>query len=81
MIWLGAMSYSLYVWHPIFVNRSVDSALTAFPLNLILAFGCALLSFYFIERPFRSLKKPTVRPGVESPIAAASRLRERAEFF
>lgn len=71
MVWLGTMSYSLYVWQQMFLNRNVDRALSTFPLNLILAFSCALLSFYFIERPFLFLKKQTVRPAMEAAATLA----------
>ncbi len=66
MVWLGAMSYSLYVWQQLFLNRYVDNVFTTFPLNLALSTICALLSFYFIERPLQSLKKPSARPAIET---------------
>lgn len=73
MVWLGAMSYSLYVWQQMFLSHMVQNVFTTFPLNLILTFASALLSFYFIERPFLSLRKPTLRRAAEAaPALAAS---------
>lgn len=74
MVWLGGLSYSLYVWQQIFLNRFVDNRFTAFPLNLILTTGCALLSFYCIERPVRSWRKRAARAAAEGvPVLAHSR--------
>ncbi|MCG2673210.1 acyltransferase family protein [Bradyrhizobium sp. GCM10023182] len=50
--WLGAISYSLYLWQQIFLTHNQDWTLRVFPLNIVSAFVCALLSYYFIERPF-----------------------------
>jgi peptidoglycan/LPS O-acetylase OafA/YrhL len=65
-VWLGKVSYSLYLWHlPVFVALGVfhgggPSAradwwlrLTALGLSLILA-AC---SYYFVERPFRRSRR------------------------
>ena len=66
LAFLGTLSYSLYVWQQLFLNRYVHNTFTTFPLNLILTVLCALLSFYLVERPFRLLKKQTVRPAMEA---------------
>jgi peptidoglycan/LPS O-acetylase OafA/YrhL len=72
--WLGGMSYSLYVWQQVFLDRYVDNVLTTFPVNLVLTIICALFSFYFIERPFLSLKKPAAGlAAATAPTLAASR--------
>jgi len=53
--WLGALSYSLYIWQQLWLVfpgvRSGLSFFRCFPLNLACAFACASLSYYFIERP------------------------------
>jgi peptidoglycan/LPS O-acetylase OafA/YrhL len=51
MIWVGALSYSLYLWQQIFLNRHSASFFCAFPINVMLAFAAAILSYYLIERP------------------------------
>lgn len=53
---VGVMSYSLYLWQQIFLNRRVDHVITMFPLNVILAVTCAWLSFRFVEMPFLELR-------------------------
>jgi peptidoglycan/LPS O-acetylase OafA/YrhL len=52
-IWLGVLSYSLYVWHMPFMNPELA---LPFPLNLALAFAAAILSYYLIEQPILQLR-------------------------
>lgn len=58
MLFLGRLSYSLYLWQGMFLcKRSPELDLVRrFPLDLALTFGCALASYYIIERPFLALK-------------------------
>src|SRR2546423_14370232 len=55
--WFGRLSYSLYLWQQLFLvwtgSRSpAMGALQSFPLNLACALGCAMMSYYWIEKPF-----------------------------
>jgi peptidoglycan/LPS O-acetylase OafA/YrhL len=50
-VWIGALSYSLYLWQEPFLNRYSSRWYTAFPANLVLAFLAAGISYYCIERP------------------------------
>jgi peptidoglycan/LPS O-acetylase OafA/YrhL len=52
LVWLGGLSYSLYLWQEPFLNHYAQSDVNTFPLNVILAFTCALASFYLVETPF-----------------------------
>ncbi len=64
--WIGRLSYSLYIWHQMFMLRErmtliPDNWLFAkwigsFPQNVIAAFVLATLSYYFLEKPILSLK-------------------------
>jgi peptidoglycan/LPS O-acetylase OafA/YrhL len=56
LMFIGVLSYSLYVWNPLFLNPAAHSALNALPVNFLGAFLAALLSHYLIERPFLALK-------------------------
>lgn len=54
--WVGRISYSLYLWQQLFfVQRFLESRplgrLQAWPLNLVLTFLLAVLSYYCVERP------------------------------
>jgi peptidoglycan/LPS O-acetylase OafA/YrhL len=50
-VWIGTLSYSLYLWQQPFLDRSSPAWYTAFPVNIALAFLAAILSYYAIERP------------------------------
>ena len=54
--YVGVLSYSLYLWQQPFLNRHSNQLMTAFPLNLVLAFAAALASYYLIERPALRLR-------------------------
>lgn len=65
LMFLGALSYSLYLWQQPFLDRHVKSPLTAFPLNILLAFAAALASYYFVEKPFLRIKKRFESPSIQ----------------
>jgi peptidoglycan/LPS O-acetylase OafA/YrhL len=52
MGFLGVLSYSLYLWQQPFLNRHLHMWWTAFPLNVVLVFLCAVGSYFAVERPF-----------------------------
>lgn len=49
---LGTLSYSLYLWQQLFLDRHATGWLHAFPENLALAVLAAAVSYYVIESPF-----------------------------
>jgi peptidoglycan/LPS O-acetylase OafA/YrhL len=57
LVFVGWISYSLYLWQQPFLNRASQAAIAQFPLNLILTIGAALASYYLIERPSLQLRK------------------------
>jgi peptidoglycan/LPS O-acetylase OafA/YrhL len=66
---LGVISYSLYLWQQLFLNRESTSLFCAFPLNLFLAIFMALVSYLLIEAPILRLR------------AAFERTRDRRRTF
>jgi len=61
LVWIGTISYSVYVWQELFLVHPAAAiplgSLSSFPLNIICVFVVSSLSFYFVERPFIALGK------------------------
>ena len=51
VMFVGQVSYSIYLWQNIFMFNAFESKLTAFPFSILWVAGAALASFYFIENP------------------------------
>lgn len=63
VVFVGTLSYSLYLWQQPFLNRQCTADVCAFPLNILLAIMCALGSYYLLERPLLSLRKRYTASG------------------
>jgi peptidoglycan/LPS O-acetylase OafA/YrhL len=56
--WIGWVSYSLYLWQQLFFGTNFVSspprlaAMREWPINLIALLGCAIFSYYLVEKPF-----------------------------
>jgi peptidoglycan/LPS O-acetylase OafA/YrhL len=76
--WFGGITYSLYLWQQLFLNRGSSAPWTAFPLNLLLALACGTTSYYLIEKPFLRLREkraPRRKPQpMPKPAAAQPRV-------
>lgn len=65
LVFVGQVSYSLYLWH--WPLLSFARVISDEPLTVtmgcgiaIVSFGCACLSYWFVERPFRRSETPAV---------------------
>ena len=85
MVYVGVISYSLYLWQQIFLNRTAAAPVNMFPVNIGLAILLALASFYLIERPSLALRQRLEKKWFGSdrhaapsaiPIAKPEALRE-----
>jgi len=56
LMYIGVLSYSLYVWNPLFLNAETHWFVNVFPLNFIGIFAAGAFSYYVIERPVLRLK-------------------------
>ena len=61
LTWLGALSYSLYVWHLLFLGDFVNQPMASWPTHdhrcwYVGAFVVACLSYYGLEQPVRRIK-------------------------
>jgi peptidoglycan/LPS O-acetylase OafA/YrhL len=70
---IGILSYSLYLWQQLFFSPSIGT-FSEFPLNILLMFIAAGLSYGLIERPFLLLKaglKPEKEPRPTGAVCVA----------
>jgi peptidoglycan/LPS O-acetylase OafA/YrhL len=56
MVFMGTISYSLYIWQQLFLVPNSLAPLNAFPLNVVYVFAAAILSYYLVERPFLAMR-------------------------
>jgi len=56
-MWLGAISYSLYLWQQIFLDRASRAWWMAFPQNLLFGVLLATVSYWFVEKPFLRVRE------------------------
>jgi peptidoglycan/LPS O-acetylase OafA/YrhL len=59
---VGTLSYSLYLWQQIFLNRRSGDWVNAGPQNLLLSVAAALASYFLLEKPLMKLRR-RLRPG------------------
>jgi peptidoglycan/LPS O-acetylase OafA/YrhL len=57
MVFIGTLSYSLYLYQQPFLNRHSDALVASFPLNLALALAAACASYYAVERPVLRIRR------------------------
>lgn len=73
VVFLGVLSYSLYLWQMPFLDHRSSTWMNAFPQNLLFVFLAALASYFLIERPFvrlrRRLRRDTGLPARARGIA------------
>lgn len=62
--WIGVLSYSLYLWQTVWLDQRNGFAQSVYPLNLLLLAGCAIGSYFLIERPFLSWRDRKPIPQV-----------------
>jgi peptidoglycan/LPS O-acetylase OafA/YrhL len=51
LVWMGTLSYSLYLWQQPFLNRHASGWMFDLPFSIAFAFAAALASHHLIEKP------------------------------
>lgn len=64
LVYVGVLSYSLYVWQQPFLNRGATGWAQRFPENIVLAFAAAISCHYVIEKPFLKIRDAMRKPSV-----------------
>jgi peptidoglycan/LPS O-acetylase OafA/YrhL len=73
VVYVGTLSYSLYLWQNVFFNHDWLAWPASFPINLVFASGMAMLSYYLVEKPFLRLRKSAAprRAMTSAPLTTA----------
>jgi len=61
MVWLGTLSYSLYLWQQVLLDRHATGWYARFPQNVLLALAVACASYFLLERPLLELRRRLAR--------------------
>jgi peptidoglycan/LPS O-acetylase OafA/YrhL len=57
IMFVGTLSYSIYIWNPLFLYEASPIPFNQAPINFVLVIVAALISYYGVERPFLRLKE------------------------
>jgi peptidoglycan/LPS O-acetylase OafA/YrhL len=68
LVFVGTISYSLYLWQQPFLNRASAADAATFPVNLLLAVVCAVASYYLIERPSLRVRRALEARWFSAPV-------------
>ena len=83
LVWIGKLSYSLYLWQQLFCYQSPLAVLGRFPYNVLASFAMAAFSYYCIEQPALRIRERVAVGNIfgrmrSSPMLAASVVPEEA---
>ena len=66
LVFIGTLSYSIYLWQQPFLNRDSGAVTARFPYNLSLAILAALTSYFVVERPTLALRERLQRSRTQA---------------
>jgi len=56
LAFIGVLSYSLYLWQQLFLDKTSGAWINAFPQNIALTCAAALSSYFLLEKPLLGLR-------------------------
>ncbi|QDT73326.1 O-acetyltransferase OatA [Lacipirellula limnantheis] len=56
LVMIGVLSYSIYLWQQLFLNRYSSSPWAEFPVNIFAAMAVACVSYFAFEQPLMKLR-------------------------
>ena len=68
---VGVLSYSLYLWQQLFLNRDSSAWACSFPQNLVFAIAAALGSYFLLEKPLLALRRRLRAPGTAEQVPSS----------
>jgi peptidoglycan/LPS O-acetylase OafA/YrhL len=76
VVWVGVLSYSLYVWQELFIAWSAGPKLSGLPVYdwriwWVAALTCACLSYYLVEQPILRIRDRYRRVNLGAPRSVA----------
>ncbi len=66
---VGVLSYSLYLWQQLFLNRESSAWSAKFPQNLVFTVAAALGSYFLLEKPLLKLRRRLRAPGTADEVS------------
>src|SRR5262245_39667417 len=65
---IGVLSYSLYLWQQLFLNRHSSWVICGFPWNIAASLTAAGVSYYLVARPLDGFRRKLQHcsPGLRS---------------
>lgn len=73
VVFVGWISYSLYIWQQIFMFPNKAAWICQFPQNVVLAVVVATMSYYLVESPLNSMRSRFSASARHAKMTAASR--------
>jgi len=57
LVHIGILSYSIYIWQQFFLKSETPIIWRTFPLNILIIYCVAVVSYYLWEKPFLNIRK------------------------
>ncbi|MBC8136553.1 MAG: acyltransferase [Fibrella sp.] len=62
VVFVGTLSYGLYLWQQLFLGHVDKPWKFPFPVNFLIVFACAVFSYFLVEKPFLRMRHTQMSP-------------------